>query len=234
MVDSSHLLILAAASIGIFHTLFGPDHYLPFIVMGKARGWSRKKTLAITFLCGVGHVASSVLLGFIGLAFGIAVFRLESIEAVRGEAAAWLLFIFGFTYLVWGTHRGLRGKPHTHIHAHGEGSLHSHPHPHKEGHAHVHEKKNITPWILFTIFVFGPCEPLIPLLMYPAAAGSAYMVAAVTITFSLATISTMLAVVAALSYGIDSIPLQGLDVWTHSLAGAAITLSAAGMIFLGL
>ena len=26
--------------------------------------------------------------------------------------------------------------------------------------------------ILFTIFVFGPCEPLIPILMYPAAKSS--------------------------------------------------------------
>ena len=37
------VLLISAASIGFFHTLFGPDHYLPFIVMGKARKWSVKK-----------------------------------------------------------------------------------------------------------------------------------------------------------------------------------------------
>ncbi len=29
------LLAITAASIGFFHTLFGPDHYLPFIMMSK-------------------------------------------------------------------------------------------------------------------------------------------------------------------------------------------------------
>ena len=32
-------LCVTAASIGFLHTLFGPDHYLPFIVMAKAKGW---------------------------------------------------------------------------------------------------------------------------------------------------------------------------------------------------
>ncbi len=36
-------LITAAVTIGFFHTLFGPDHYVPFIVMSKARKWSFSK-----------------------------------------------------------------------------------------------------------------------------------------------------------------------------------------------
>ncbi|MFC1674536.1 hypothetical protein ACFL1K_01385 [Candidatus Omnitrophota bacterium] len=34
------ILTGTALSIGFLHTLFGPDHYLPFIVMSKARQWS--------------------------------------------------------------------------------------------------------------------------------------------------------------------------------------------------
>jgi len=52
------------------------------------------------------------------------------------------------------------------------GSAHGHKHAHHGSHAHVHEEgsgANITPWALFIIFVLGPCEPLIPILMYPAA-----------------------------------------------------------------
>ncbi len=66
-------LLITAASIGFFHTLFGPDHYLPFIVMAQARKWSLIKTTWITFLCGIGHVGSSVVLGIIGIAFGTAI-----------------------------------------------------------------------------------------------------------------------------------------------------------------
>ena len=51
------VLVATAASIGFIHTLLGPDHYLPFIVMAKVRGWSRSKALGVTSLCGLGHVA---------------------------------------------------------------------------------------------------------------------------------------------------------------------------------
>ena len=84
---SNEVIILAgtAATIGFLHTVLGPDHYLPFIVLSKARQWSTLKTIVITFLCGFGHVLSSIFLGFIGIVLGIAVFKLEAIESFRGE-----------------------------------------------------------------------------------------------------------------------------------------------------
>ena len=67
------MLLVTAASIGFLHTLLGPDHYIPFIVMAKAQKWSMTKTALITVLSGAGHVLSSVVLGFVGIAFGVAV-----------------------------------------------------------------------------------------------------------------------------------------------------------------
>ena len=100
MSNELWVLILAAASIGFFHTLFGPDHYLPFIVMSKSGQWSLRKTSLITFLCGLGHVLSSVLLGLVGVVFGIAVTKLEILESFRGNLAAWLLIAFGLVYFI--------------------------------------------------------------------------------------------------------------------------------------
>ena len=54
-------LSLLALYIGFFHTLIGPDHYLPFIVMARARRWSMFKTGWITVLCGIGHLGFRVL-----------------------------------------------------------------------------------------------------------------------------------------------------------------------------
>ena len=102
------LLMGTAAFIAFFHTLLGPDHYLPFIVMGKARKWSMAKTAWITVLCGVGHVASSVLLGFIGIALGVALTSLVAVESFRGNLAAWALIAFGLVYFVWGMRRAWR------------------------------------------------------------------------------------------------------------------------------
>lgn len=235
---SNEFIILAgtAATIGFLHTILGPDHYLPFIVLAKARQWGGIKTAVITLLCGIGHVLSSVVLGFIGIALGIAVFRLENIESFRGELAAWALIAFGFTYSVWGMHRAIRSRPHEHPHLHESGGVHLHSHKHIGDHSHIHNSKsgNLTPWILFTIFVFGPCEPLIPLVMYPAAKGNMADVAIVASIFGLTTIATMLCVVLASSYGLSKLSLRKLEKYSHALAGLVILLCGVAIKFLGL
>ena len=60
----------------------------------EAGKWSKIKTIWVTFYCGTGHVLSSVILGFIGIAAGVALEKLEFIEGFRGEIAGWLLITF--------------------------------------------------------------------------------------------------------------------------------------------
>lgn len=231
------ILLFTAAFLGFFHTLLGPDHYLPFIIMGKARKWSTVKITLITFLCGVGHVGSSVLLGIFGIALGIAVTKLVAVEAFRGNLAAWALIAFGLVYFVWGMRRAWKNKPHEHIHFHADGDTHIHQHMHNEEHAHIHEKENagnITPWVLFTIFVLGPCEPLIPLLMYPAAKENFGGLLLVTTIFGAVTILTMTGIVLVSIWGINRFPLKKMERFTHALAGGSICLCGIAIKFFGL
>ncbi len=234
----NEIIILAgtAASIGFIHTISGPDHYLPFIVLAKAKRWSALKTAVITFLCGIGHILSSIILGFIGIFLGVAVFKLEAIESSRGEWAAWLLIIFGFTYFIWGLHRAIRWRPHAHPHPHLEGDSHSHSHSHVSEHSHVHHRQEVslTPWVLFIIFVFGPCEPLIPLIIYPAARHNIIAVAIVSSIFGLTTILTMLCIVLSAYFGLSRLPVRNLERYSHALAGLAIFLCGGAIKFLGL
>ncbi len=226
-----------AATIGVMHTLLGPDHYLPFVAMAKARDWSKTRTVTITVLCGAGHVFGSVVIGMLGVALGWAVGSMEVFEALRGELAAWALIGFGLAYGTWGVWRAIKRRPHTHRHVHADGTVHSHPHSHEDNHAHVHDQEdrtNITPWILFTIFVLGPCEPLIPLLMIPAAEHSWWGLLMVAGVFGIATIVTMTTMALALIWGLDFIPFRGLERWSHALAGLAIFLSGAAIRWLGL
>lgn len=104
---------------------------------------------------------------------------------------------------------------------------------HTNEHDHTH-KKNITPWILFTIFVFGPCEPLIPILMYPVAQNSTSGIILISSIFAIVTISTMLTIVLLSSFGINLLPLGKLERYTHPIAGGIIFLSGMGIVFLGL
>jgi len=229
------LLLVTALSIGFFHTLFGPDHYLPFIMMSKARNWKMSKTMFITFLCGLGHVGSSIVLGIIGVSVGIAITKIEVFESFRGNLAAWAFIAFGLVYFVWGLRKAIRNKPHSHFHKHENGNNHEHEHKHFEDHSHVHnKKKQITPWILFTIFVLGPCEPLIPILMYPAAKNNLGVLIIVTVAFATITIATMMTVVYIASLGYKFLPMKKMEKYSHALAGAIIMFSGIGIQFLGL
>lgn len=225
MTDALITLISFAAVTGFVHTLVGPDHYVPFVMMSRARKWSHRKTAAVTVLCGLGHVLGSVALGAIGIAAGIAISRIETVESARGTMAAWLMIAFGLVYAAWGLKRMWRNRPHSHLHVHEDGEAHQHTHTHRSEHAHVHdEKKSITPWVLFTLFVFGPCEVLIPFLMFPAAEESLFGLVVVTTVFGVTTIGTMLVMVLALSYGFRAVRLGWLERSTHAMAGLMIAL----------
>lgn len=230
------ILAVTAAAIGITHTLLGPDHYIPFIAMARAGDWRLGRTLGVTLACGAGHVAGSALLGALGIALGWAVGSLEWLESLRGEVAGWLLLGFGLAYTAWGVRRALRHRPHSHWHTHGDGTVHHHEHGHHGDHVHVHARgadalrvRRMTPWVLFILFVFGPCEPLIPILMVPAAEGSWWGVAFVTALFALATLGTMVAVVTLGYLGLARLGAGPLERYAHALAGLALVACGAAI-----
>ena len=229
MTQELSILVATAATVGVLHTVIGPDHYVPFLAMAGARRWSLRRTLGITTVCGVGHVLGSVILGTLGIALGWAVGGLEWLEMIRGGVAAWLLLGFGLAYTAWGLRQAMRNKPHVHWHSHGDGTVHEHTHIHHDDHAHAHQAKagqghlrSVTPWVLFVIFVFGPCEALIPILMVPAARGSWRGVGLVVLVFGVVTVTTMLAAVTVGYLGISSLSLGRLERFSHALAGLAL------------
>lgn len=240
MESDLNLLVTTAASIGLLHTLLGPDHYLPFVAMAQAREWSRARMVWITVLCGIGHVVGSVLIGLLGVWLGWQIGSMERFESARGAWAAWGLIAFGLAYGVWGVRRALRNRPHSHRHTHADGTVHDHGHTHHDGHAHPHPTaggsgaRSITPWALFTIFVLGPCEPLIPLLMVPAARHSWWGLGMVTLVFGIVTITTMVVVAVALLHGARMFRLPTLERWSHALAGLALFACGGAMQWLGL
>ena len=92
---------------------------------------------------------------------------------------------------------------------------------------------SITPWALFTIFIFGPCEILIPLFMYPAAKSSLFDAVIVALVFGIVTISTMLAIVLAGVKGFKFINFHGFERYVHIISGATIAICGL-LIMLGL
>ena len=234
---NQNILILTAASLVFVHTVLGPDHYIPFIALSKARNWSLPRTLGVTALCGIGHVLGSIVIGLIGVLSGVALEKLEIIESFRGTIAAYLLIFFGLIYTIYGLQKIYRNKPHQHIHFHADGTAHTHQHTHKKEHAHIHaeiKKKSITPWVLFIIFVFGPCEVLIPVLMYPAAQNNYGLLISAIIIFAVITIFTMLLMVAMVMIGFRFVQFKKIEKYSHALAGVIILVCGIAVQFLGI
>ena len=228
------VLTTTALTIGFVHTLIGVDHTLPFVVLGRSRGWTLKRTLGITALCGLAHVLASVILGSIGIAAGLALESFGWIQGVRGELASWLLVGFGLAYAAYSATKLYRSEPHSHPHAHADGVVHSHEHDHSAEHLHPHAGPNhVTVWSLFIVFALGPCEALIPLLMVPAAAEHWGWVVIVTGAFATATIVTMLVTVALGYLGLSSLKLGRLMPYGNVLAGLAIAISGVVIHLLG-
>jgi nickel/cobalt transporter (NicO) family protein len=209
MENQTIILIITAASIGFLHTLLGPDHYIPFIVMAKSGRWSKGKTLVITLFSGIGHVLSSVILGIIGILAGIGLNRLDIIESFRADLAAWLIISFGLIYFIWGMKRAYR-------------------------HTHHIQDENLTPWIIFTIFVLGPCEPLIPLLIYPAVTESIFTLVSVVLVFAVTTSLTMVLMVTGGLYGLSIFHSHFFEKYAHAIAGVMILSCGIAIKFWGL
>ena len=232
-MTESLILLGTAISIALVHTLIGVDHYVPFIALSKSNNWAVKKTIFIVLLCGIGHVLGSVILGFAGIALSSAVTSLINIEDMRGTLATYILIAFGLVYTIYGIRRAVKNKTHTHIGLDGKPFTHSHPvsFPHNEN-DYQQKKTNNVLWGLFIFFVLGPCEPLIPLLMYPAATMNIFTLALVTVSFSAVTIGVMLLMTLLGIKGLQFIKLDRLERYAHALAGSAILLCGVFVLVL--
>jgi sulfite exporter TauE/SafE len=232
---SLSLLLVSAGSLAVFHTVIGIDHAIPFVVLGRARRWTLARTLWITSLCGAGHVASSIVIGGIGVALGVALDSLTWVEQARGDVAAAVLIGFGLAYAAWAYWRGLRSRPHTHVHAHADGTVHDHTHDHQSEHLHPHgEARGLTPWVLFVIFLLGPCEPLIPLMMVPAMHHAWFQLIALVTVFAVGTILTMIGVVTVGFVGLKLDRLRPIEQHVDVVAGLTIAASGVAVMWLGI
>lgn len=210
MESSFFVLLFSTFSIAVIHAL-APDHWMPFIMIGNAQKWSKTKLMTVTFLAGLGHVGSSIILGALGIALGIGLLKIRGIVESVAEVGGILLIGFGIFYMLW----GLKNL--------------------KEGHLDKFEKKRriISTWALIAIFVLGPCEALIPL-MFLATLYGWFGIVAITLSFSLMTILMMMAQTILAYAGIQKVHLEILHKFSHAIAGGIIALTGIIVMILGI
>lgn len=156
-------------TVAFFHAAI-PTHWLPFVLVARARGWGRAKTLLVTVFAGLGHVALTTLLGL-----GIAWFGFQLDEHV-GEKFTWvvggLLIAVGLFYF-WQQARG-GGLRHHHLPGGQHRPSPKCGHEHGEKHSHWDLELEESPlasrragdWAaisgLFVMLTLSPCEVFLP------------------------------------------------------------------------
>lgn len=204
-----------AAVVGGLHSL-APDHWVPFMAVGRAREWTAARTAQVTFLCGFAHVTVSVLLGLLALRLGQGV--LEAFGTRLESVAGILLIGFGLAYGLWGLRRALAGRLHGHAHSHFD---------------HVHDPAKATVAGLVLLFSIDPCVRLIPIILAAAPLGWPRLLALIAL-YEIATIGTMVAIVlVARSGAFKALQAPWLDRYGDALAGGLIVVTGLAVAALG-
>ena len=62
-------LVTGSLILSVLHALI-PNHWLPVIAIGKREGWSKREVLSVTFVSGLSHVLSTLMIGWMLAFFG--------------------------------------------------------------------------------------------------------------------------------------------------------------------
>jgi nickel/cobalt exporter len=158
-------IALTGFTVAFFHAAI-PTHWLPFVLVARARGWSRPKVLAVTTGAGLGHVALTSLIGVAIAWFGFQIDH-ESFPRIAGGL---LIAIAVFYFWRQWTGRGIlhHHPPGTHHHA-DERCGHEH------GQSHWDAELKSSPLVsraagdgaaiggLFVMLTLSPCEGFLPI-----------------------------------------------------------------------
>ncbi|MSU73314.1 MAG: hypothetical protein EXS43_13415 [Opitutus sp.] len=146
-----------------------PTHWLPFVLVARARGWGHTKAIAVLALAGLGHVG---LMGVIGLAIAWLGFQLdERIGRFFPWIAGGLLLAFAtyYFYRQW-SGRGIchHNPPGGHHHADEHcGEAHANSHWHAELEDSPLVSRSTGDWTavagLFVMLTLSPCEGFLPI-----------------------------------------------------------------------
>jgi len=239
-MESTLLITIAATgfTVAFFHAAI-PTHWLPFVLVARARHWGRSRTLGVAALAGLGHVTLTSLIGLAIAWFG---FRLESTFTrwFSWIAGAVLLFV-GLTFFV----RQWRGGGVCHHRI--QGSRHR---PNREcGHEHEHGGSHLDAELkdsalvadgggdraaiggLFAMLTFSPCEGFLPIYLSGVRFGwiGFFILSGI---LAAGTLLGMLLFTSLSMAGLDRFGMRSIERYEAGLLGTVFTLLAVIIVLL--
>ncbi len=228
MTGTALVIFWMSCTTAIVHALI-PDHWLPFVLLARAQGWSQRRLTTLVALAGLLHVAVSIVVALAAILIGTV--SLRGLEARAGRTlefpGGWFLVIFGVAYGLLAhlregrAHRMPGGRPNApddHVHAHG----------------HLLERwfhGALSGPALVAVIGISPCALLVPVLFAAASEGAAAMLAA-ALGFVACTLLTMVGVALFAHHGMRRFDLPLFARYGDLESGALI--AAIGLLVLRL
>ena len=224
-------LILAGLSVSLLHAIL-PNHWLPFVLAGRAQRWSMSRTLMMVAVAGGGHVLITTLLGILIVGMGLTL--ASYVEAWSTPLAAGVLVLFGLYYVV----RHLRGGGHNH--AHGLVQQDCRAHTDETDHTHRNEAGGRSPSSdtvaaasLIALLTFSPCEGFLPIYLTAWPYGwAAFAVLSAVLAFG--TLSGMLILTGLTYAGVRRLELSWLERYESLVLGGVLMVLGAAVAVLQL
>ncbi len=160
-------IIIGSLFISLLHAVI-PNHWLPVLAIGKKQGWSLAETTRITFIAGIAHVISTIIIGILlGLIGGELTEHIEDFTRIIGSS---ILILIGLYFV---------RQHYTHHHFHLQ----------KE----KLEKKNKTSVILALVVAMflSPCMEIEAYFLLAGTRGW-HVMAGIAVMYSIITIAGML------------------------------------------
>lgn len=177
-MNTTVLATLAATgfTVAFFHAAL-PTHWLPFVLVARARGWRENKTMGVALAAGLGHVALTSLLGLVVAWLGYALD--EHFGEIFKMVAGGLLLAVGLYFAV----QQLRGAGLRHHHFPGGQHHASESCGHEKEATHLEHELRESPLVeaktgdwaaisgLMVMLTFSPCEAFLPVYLSGVAFG---------------------------------------------------------------
>lgn len=193
--------LIGAFLVALVHTAI-PSHWLCFVLVGRARGWKLRKTMAVAAGAGTLHVVTTVTLGIVLARLGRNFLPVEDLE----RAGGWVLVGLAALYLVL--------------------------HFTRQGHHHHHEASatdRVALGGLLLAVTVSPCSLAIPILVGAAGTSTAQVILISAVLLA-TTVGNMVMLVGLTGLGVEKLPFSFFDHYEKLIL--SVVLAGVGLFIL--